>query len=265
MAKQLNRTDGFILHGWMVTDLHLAGGELVAYALVHQFTQSNAGKYLGGPGYLAAWIGCGENTARKYLHNLVAKGLILNEDKVVNGVLFRHYRINATPLQNLQYPCNNCSTPLQNLEVENNKDNTPSNEGINTIIPPTPKKFDFRQALVGLGVSQEVADAWMQVRKAKKAVNTEIAFNAIAKEIAKAGKPADACIRLAVEKSWCGFKAEWLENDAARSTRSTCSAPGMERNTRSRSTGTAAAMENMLALGREMFGPQFNNPTYDEQ
>ena len=151
-----------------------------------------------------------------------------------------------------------------NREYTANRNNT-TNEDTKVYTSSRPARFDFYKALRELGVSQEVADAWMQVRKAKKAVNTEIAFNAIAKEIAKAGKPADTCIRLAVEKSWCGFKAEWLENDAARSTRSTCSAPGMERNTRTRSTGTAAAMENMLALGREMFGPQFNNPTYDEQ
>jgi len=257
MAKELNRTDGFILHAWMVTDLHLEGGELVTYALVHQFSQSNAGRYLGGPGYLACWLGCTENTARKYLHGLVEKGLILNEDRVVNGVMFRHYRVNYTPLQNFGDPLKNLGTPLQNLRVENNIDNTHSNECISNI-PPTPvKRFDFRQALVGLGVSQEVADAWMQVRKAKKAVNTEIAFKAVAKEIAKTGKPADDCIRLAVEKSWCGFKAEWMQNAQAPAVQHPASR-------RSAGRGTSAATDNMLALGRVLFGTPIS-PVCDEQ
>ena len=62
MAAELNSTDGFSLHGWMVTRLHLKGAELMAYALVHQFTQSNAGRYTGGPGYLSAWLGCTMST-----------------------------------------------------------------------------------------------------------------------------------------------------------------------------------------------------------
>ena len=74
----------------------------------------------------------------------------------------------------------------------------------------TPQKFDFYKSLLDLGVEPDVADAWMQVRKAKKALNTEIAFKSIAAEIAKSGKTANECIRTAVIESWRGFKAEWL-------------------------------------------------------
>ena len=255
MAKELKSTDGFFFQGWMRTQLHLTGGELVAYALVHQFSQSNAGRYLGGPGYLAAWLGCSDNTARKYLHSLADKGLIISKDREVNGVLFRDYVVNYDPLKNFETPSKNLGTPLKNFEVEYNKNNNSSKEEYISINPQTPKKFNFRDALLGIGVSSEAADAWLQVRKAKRAVNTEIAFRAIASEIAKSGKSADECARLAVTKSWAGFSAEWLEEE--RSSRSTRTAPGTERN------GKKTAVDRMLELGAQMFGTQ--NTPCDEQ
>ena len=73
--------------------------------------------------------------------------------------------------------------------------------------------FDFRAALVQLGVTPQVADDWMKVRHTKRATNTETAFDNIAREIEKTGRPADDCIRFVVERSWSGFKAEWMNED----------------------------------------------------
>ena len=257
MAKELKSTDGFFIQGWMRTQLHLAGGELIAYALVHQFSQSNAGRYLGGPGYLAAWLGCSDNTARKYLHSLQDKGLIIMIDREENGVLFRDYVVNNDPLKNFGTPSKNLSTPLKKFEVEYNKNNTP--KGVNISIPPTP--FNFRQSLIGLGVEEKVADDWLRVRKAKKGVNTETAFAAIEKEILlaqAAGQSATACIRLAAEKSWVGFKWEWMENEL--SSRSSRPAAATGKGAPRRGT---TAVDRMLDLGATMFGPQ--KPVYDEQ
>ena len=141
--------------------------------------------------------------------------------------------------------------------IDNNISNKPgnkisSNEDNNISISQKPQKFDFRKALLSAGVEPEVADAWLQVRKAKEAVNTEIAWKAIEKEIAKTANTANECIRYAVEHSWCGFKAEWCETATART-----STHGPGRSPRRNNT------EDLLALGAEMFGPQ---PTpYDEQ
>lgn len=74
-----------------------------------------------------------------------------------------------------------------------------------------PCKFNFKKSLINLGVSEEVATAWMQVRKTKKATNTQIAFNKVAKEIEKSGLSPDECIRKAVENSWSGFDSSWLQ------------------------------------------------------
>lgn len=94
MAK-FNESDGFHIYGWMTTRLHLSGGELLAYAVVRQFSQSNAGIYTGGVPYLSMIIGCSGESARKYLHSLTDKGLIEQIDATRNNVPYKHYR--ATP------------------------------------------------------------------------------------------------------------------------------------------------------------------------
>ena len=93
MAK-LEPTDNFGLMGWMVTELRLAGYELVAYALVHQFSmKSKAGIYTGGVPYLASWLSCSLETARKYLHQLEEKGLIVSKRGTHDGVPYCYYQV----------------------------------------------------------------------------------------------------------------------------------------------------------------------------
>lgn len=72
--------------------------------------------------------------------------------------------------------------------------------------------FDFFKSLLAIGVSEQVASDWLKVRKTKKATNTKTAFDRILTEINNSNQSADYCIRMAVEKNWQGFQAEWLNN-----------------------------------------------------
>lgn len=102
----VSSSDWFKVQGWMVTDLHLQGYELVTYALVHTFTRSKVGIYAGGVPYLSKFLGIAPNTVRKNLRSLVAKGLIEAIEGDHNGVPFVHYRtlqkLKGDTLQGLQ-------------------------------------------------------------------------------------------------------------------------------------------------------------------
>lgn len=74
-------------------------------------------------------------------------------------------------------------------------------------------EFDFKESFIELGVEVKILDDWLQVRKSKRASNTETAFNAIKKQIDDSGLTANECIKIAAERSWQGFKSEWLKND----------------------------------------------------
>lgn len=216
----LNDTDGFTLHGWMVTELHLTGADLIAFALVHQFAQSGAGIYKGNTQYLAAWTGWSENTCRAHLVNLVKKGLIQEVRGRENNSPFCYYKLAADFYE--KHPSKFAGSPLKNCgdHPEKNGKSTPqklrgeytyneSNKGNNNIYTDR----DFLAGLIALGVNPETADAWMVVRHKAKAVSTRVAFDGIAREVAKSGLSAEDCIRTAVERSWRGFKAEWLRRD----------------------------------------------------
>lgn len=245
MAKEVTNKNYVTILGWMVTDLHLKGNELLIYAVIHGFCQDGDSEFTGSVAYLQAWTGLSYQGTANVLKSLVEKGLLAKVSETRNGVIFCKYQT--------LYPPKNFGTPSQkSLDNIDNDINALSNDKDNISISPKPQKFDFRKALLTAGVEPEVADAWLQVRKAKKAVNTEIAWKAIEKEIAKTANTANECIRYAVEHSWCGFKAEWCETATART-----STPGPGRSPRRNNT------EDLLALGAEMFGPQ---PTpYDEQ
>ena len=97
------------------------------------------------------------------------------------------------------------------------------------------KRFDFKKSLIEIGVSPEVADDWMQVRKAKRASNTETAFRRIKNEIDKSGLSANECITIAVARSWQGFQADWVANQQ-----------------RSRPTGRVSVLDNNRMVAEEL-------------
>jgi len=99
-------------------------------------------------------------------------------------------------------PSNYEGNTIKESKVKENK--------VNSII--NSEKFNFKKSLIELGVDEKIVDDWIIVRKQKKAANTETAYKAIEKQILVSGYNATDCIRIAVEKSWSGFKAEWLNN-----------------------------------------------------
>lgn len=199
----------------MVTELGLAGYELVAYALVHQFSmKSKAGMYTGGVPYLASWLSCSLETARKYLHQLEEKGLILAKRGTNEGVPYCYYQVVDNQIPKILR-----DTPKYlRGDTQNFKGDTPKKIGVEykeeykTESNNTPTPFDYRKSVIDLGVPEPLADAFMKVRKTKKAIDSEIAFNGLKSQIEKSGLPPKDCIEMCVINSWKGFRADWLEH-----------------------------------------------------
>ena len=109
--------------------------------------------------------------------------------------------------------------------------------------------FPFKKALIKLGVSEEIAEAWMEVRKAKKAVNTEVAFNRIKAEIEKSGLSPNEAIKIAVEKSWRGFEASWI----------------LKETQQVRPARKKSVFEQNLEVMDEMFGTDMHSQAYGKK
>jgi hypothetical protein len=89
---------------------------------------------------------------------------------------------------------------------DNVNDNVNDNEYENINI------FNFKKSLIELGISKKTVEDWLKVRKTKKATNTETAFYNIKSELLKSILTPEESIKIACEKSWSGFKAEWILN-----------------------------------------------------
>ena len=84
--------DGYItIQGWMRTELNLKGNDLLVYAIIFGFSQTNDQRFTGSLQYLADWCGSTKQGVSKNLKNLIDKGLIQKIEYEKNGVKFCEY------------------------------------------------------------------------------------------------------------------------------------------------------------------------------
>ena len=194
-----------LIQDWML-DLPLSYREIAIYAIIYGFSQDGETRFEGSLGYLAFKTKATRDTARNALRKLVDGGLIERTIVNKNGVEFHTYKVRPMGGGKIQGGMEFFKEG-GGIFQPNNKDNS---KDIN--ISSIKGRFDFLKSLIALGVQEQTARDWMQVRKEKKASNTETAFRKIAQEIGKSGASAEDCIRMSAECSWAGFKAEWMHN-----------------------------------------------------
>lgn len=164
--KDIDPSNGFHIYGWMSTILELSGGELLTYAIVRQFSQDDAGIYTGGIPFIAAFVGCSKETARKYLHALVEKKYIIPIDATTNGVRFVNYVAdNDIPKKFGYTPKKSCEDTQKSwvgvpkkfgLEIEDKKEKYKEN------YPPTPQAVADYCRSRGFAYPEGFADIFLE-------------------------------------------------------------------------------------------------------
>lgn len=185
--------------------LGLSGNDLMVFALINGFSQDGQGCFYGNISYICETCGISKSTTLRILQDLTQRGLLIKKEIFENGVKSVSYKsgVKMTP------GVSKCNGGGVKMTPNNIIDNNTPTEYINK---DKDVRFDFKKSLLEIGVSPQVAEDWLKVRKAKKAANTKTAFERIHTEIMLSGMSADECIRIAVERSWQGFKAEWVDN-----------------------------------------------------
>jgi hypothetical protein len=77
-------------------------------------------------------------------------------------------------------------------------------------------KFNFKKALIDLGIDKRLATEWLAVRKKKSLTNSKTAFEDFTNEVKKSGASPNDVLRLCIVKSWGGFKANWYKDEIAK-------------------------------------------------
>lgn len=89
---------------------------------------------------------------------------------------------------------------------------TETNVNVNENVNVNAPSFDFAKALSNYGFDELLIKEWLKIRKSKKAVNSEIAYNGFIREIEKSPHDKNEIMKICIEKSWKGFEASWLSN-----------------------------------------------------
>ena len=199
--------DGRIVKGiWIPIEIweaeDLSWNEKILLMEIDSFTTKGKDCFISDE-YVADLLRVSERTARTMISDLIMKGYVRKTKfdgrrRFLESTLsYQIGKICRAELQDLP-------TTYNNILIEEDKSSS------NNI--KRSSRYDFKKALLEIGVSEQTAKDWMEVRKERKAANTETAFQGVEREILKSGRSAEECIRLAVENSWRGFKAEWLFN-----------------------------------------------------
>ena len=92
MPRLLKPENYVVIQGWMITELDLKGNELLIYAIIYGFTQSENQVFSGSLQYLADWTNLSKRNVIERLKSLVDKGFIIKTEKLVNNVKSCEYR-----------------------------------------------------------------------------------------------------------------------------------------------------------------------------
>lgn len=185
------------------------------------------GQILTSRAMLVKESGLTEQQVRTALKHLISTNEITTEVTnkytivtICNYVVYQGEKNETNQQSNKQVTSNQPATnqQLTTREEEYNnirkkeKEDLKENISINRDKKETKTKFDFKGALIDLGVPTEYVDEWLVIRKSKRAVNTEMALKVLIDEANKAGIMVAEAVKMCCENQWRGFKADWYIN-----------------------------------------------------
>lgn len=145
-------------------------------------------------------------------------GFLLGYDYVVYDSPCRPEPYKAEPYKDKPYKAEpyKANQPLISTELEQGLnltsiDNKQVLNESNGAAAQKPNKLGLKD-LISLGVTEQISKDWLEVRKMKRAPLTQTALDAIIEEAAKARLTLNDAIKVCVENSWQGFKADWHLN-----------------------------------------------------
>lgn len=195
---------------WCVFDTHSEDGVLMGY------TPETLDHIIGWDGFSSAIIEAG------WMSYDGQKTLILPEFTEHNGQSAkRRAEDQKRKKQARKNPISVTEECGQNVDKMRNREEKRREENINIknntqsedCAVGKKQKIDINY-LIDLGVEEKHACDFLTVRKDKRAPLTQTALDGIVREAGKAGIGLPEAIRICAERSWQGFKADWIKDNS---------------------------------------------------
>ena len=75
------------------------------------------------------------------------------------------------------------------------------------------KPFNFYDSLIDLGADKQLVNDWLKVRKEKRAINSQTAYNGFLNKAMDSDLNINEILTICCERSWASFKPEWVKNN----------------------------------------------------
>lgn len=163
-----------VIQGWMLTELKLAGNNLLTFAIINGFCQDGESEFTGSINYLCKWLNCSRPTVMKSLKELCENGLIIKTAVVLNGVTFNRYKVNLQVVKKLYV---GSKETLQGGSKETLPNNTIINKDNNNI---EDRKLKFASTLepylkvYGREMLKDFYKYWTEPNKSNTKFNQEL-------------------------------------------------------------------------------------------
>lgn len=123
MEEKNRKSPYTVVHSWMARDLKLKGTELLAFAIIYNFSMDGAGKYFGGKKFIANFTNTSERCVAYTLKELTEKKLVEKSQIKYKGRLCNTY---VVPNEVLNLGKNCIGAPrkkcIDNEQIFRNKD-----------------------------------------------------------------------------------------------------------------------------------------------
>lgn len=161
-------------------------------------------------------------TAEGYVNDYVARELFAYHSKSLKAkasadARWKKERNKIKDISTVESQCDGNANALHE-ESEGNANqqpltinDKPLTNNIDTL-SDKPKRFDFKKALIEKSASEDLATAFMAVRKTKKATNTEKAFDLFMNNVNKSNMSLNQVLEICIQRDWKGFDPTWLVN-----------------------------------------------------
>ena len=163
-----------------------------------------------------------EATVEKAINELVNLGLIGKQSRIglpnVYFLISDPKKCGTPPQKNVPPQKNGVGPPLKNGGHINTKykKQISTNVDINTAHEKTAKKPTKHEADLALlaehGITEQIAEDFLTIRKAKRQPLTETAMRLIASEAQKVGMTAFQAVVFSIGNGWGSFRADWVRN-----------------------------------------------------
>lgn len=139
MEKKSKVKDGkyIVIASFMLTELELKGNELLVYAIIYGFSQTDGMKgFSGSLQYLADWTNSTKQGVIKNLKSLIDKGYITKEETSINGIKYCTYQtVELEEIESIKQSLTPCNSVEQGIKQSLTGYSTEFNGGIKQSLP----------------------------------------------------------------------------------------------------------------------------------